>query len=66
MSQYVNETRTRQGTNRVSKRFSIMERELRYTAQQQEISAGGLLAGLFLLMVFALGVLALLAMLALT
>jgi hypothetical protein len=43
-----------------------MAHDLKYEAQQHETSAGGLLAGLFLLMVFALGVVALLAFLALT
>ena len=43
-----------------------MERGLKYEAQQQEISAGELLAGLFLLMVFALGVVVALSLLALT
>jgi len=64
--QYENETRTRQGTKRVAKRLSSMAHDLKYEAQQHETSAGGLLAGLFLLMVFALGVVALLAFLALT
>ena len=43
-----------------------MERELKYTAQQAEISGAGLLAGLFLLMLFALGVAVLLSLLAMT
>ena len=43
-----------------------MAHDLKYEAQKHETSAGGLLAGLFLLMVFALGVVAALAFLALT
>ena len=43
-----------------------MAQELKYEPQQQEISAGGLFAGLFLLMLFALGVVLALALLALT
>ena len=50
----------------LARRLSGMAHELKYEAQQQEISAGGLLAGLFLLMVFALGVVVALALLALT
>jgi len=43
-----------------------MAHDLKYEAQQHEMSAGGLLAGLFLLLVFALSVVALLAFLAVT
>jgi hypothetical protein len=43
-----------------------MAHELKYEAQQHETSAGGLWAGLFLLLVFALGVVVALALLALT
>ena len=43
-----------------------MERELKYTAQGQEIFGGRLLPGLFLLIVFAVGVVVALALLALT
>ena len=66
ISQYENETGTRQGTKRIAKRLSGMAHELKYKVQQQEISAGGLLAGLFLLMVIALGVVVALSLLALT
>jgi len=46
-----------------------MERELKYlkyTAQGQEIFGGSLMPGLFLLVVFAVGVVVALALLALT
>jgi hypothetical protein len=43
-----------------------MERVLKYTAQGQEIFGGGLLPGLFLLIVFAVGVVVALALFALT
>ena len=66
ISQHENEPRTRQGTIRFVGRLFVMERELKYTAQQAEISGAGLLAGLFLLMLFALGVAVLLSLLALT
>jgi hypothetical protein len=66
VGQYENETRTRQGTKRRTRRFFVMERELKYTAQGQEIFGGSLLPGLFLLIVFAVGVVVALALLALT
>ena len=66
ISQYVNETRTRQGTKCRAKRLSLMERELKYTAQGQEIFGGSLLPGLFLMIVVAVGVVVALALLALT
>jgi len=43
-----------------------MERVLKYTAQGQEIFGGSLLPGLFLLIVFAVGVVVALALFALT
>jgi hypothetical protein len=43
-----------------------MEHTLKHETQQQEISAGGLLAGLFLFLVVALGVAVSLSLLALT
>ena len=47
-------------------RFFVMERVLKYTAQGQEIFGGSLLPGLFLLIVFAVGVVVALVLLALT
>ena len=66
MGQYGNKTRTHQGTKRRTRRFFVVARELKYTAQGQEIFGGGLLPGLFLLIVFAVGVVVALALLALT
>jgi cell division septal protein FtsQ len=50
----------------LAKRLSIMERELRYEAQQQELSAVGPLVGLSLLLLIGLGVVVVLVLLALT